>query len=104
MENLNIGNYFMAMTAQADFLIPPTTSKPLVCEKKIKKKKKNRCQLEGCHKKLGLVPFTCDCQKKFCSEHRLPESHQCDFDHVSKGKKLLAKKNPKVIGAKITQI
>ena len=72
-------------------------------EKKVKKKK-NICQHKGCKRKLTLMSYSCQCLKKFCSEHRLPEDHACTFDFQEHGRKLIAKKNPLIINAKITQI
>ena len=47
--------------------------------KKVKKSKKKRCYI--CKKKLGLIPFTCRCERHFCSLHRYAEDHQCKFDY-----------------------
>ena len=43
-------------------------------------KKKNRCYF--CNKKIPLVMrgTPCHCGHEFCSEHRLPETHNCQFD------------------------
>ncbi|MFH1127139.1 MAG: AN1-type zinc finger domain-containing protein, partial [archaeon] len=31
-----------------------------------------------CRKKFDEFPFTCKfCGREFCSEHRLPENHEC---------------------------
>lgn len=62
-----------------------------------KKQKKNRCFI--CNKKTGCVPFNCKCDniKLFCGEHRYPEKHNCTFDWKTDGKKILSKKNPKVV-------
>ena len=74
-------------------------------DKKIKKKNmKKRCNFEGCNKKLGLMPFTCECSQKFCALHRLPEAHLCTFNHMEKGKNILRKNNPRIQNAKITEI
>lgn len=36
----------------------------------------NKCSF--CHKKLDEFPFTCKfCGNEFCSDHRLPENHEC---------------------------
>ena len=72
-------------------------------DKKVKKKK-NICQHKGCKKKLNIISYSCQCQKKFCAEHRLPEDHACTFDYKARGRELIAKKNPQIINAKITQI
>ena len=45
--------------------------------KKQKKKKSNRCSLEGCNKKLNWSDMPCKCKLKFCSKHRLPHQHNC---------------------------
>ena len=44
------------------------------------KKKKNRCALDGCRKKLKLTDMDCKCKNRFCSFHRLPETHNCSWD------------------------
>ena len=32
-----------------------------------------------CKKKIEGIPFTCSyCGKDFCSDHRLPEKHECE--------------------------
>jgi predicted nucleic acid binding AN1-type Zn finger protein len=36
-----------------------------------------RCQHVSCKKKLFITDFPCKCEKRFCVNHRLPESHQC---------------------------
>ena len=53
---------------------------------------KPRCSLKTCKKKLGMMEFTCGCGGKFCTEHRLPEEHQCIFNHKSKDKEILEDK------------
>ena len=35
---------------------------------------------ESCNKKQALIIGFCKfCKKNFCTEHRLPESHHCEF-------------------------
>ena len=58
-------------------------------EKPKKSKSKNRCYLDGCKKKLGLIPFDCPCEGKFCILHRQPETHQCTFNHYSEKRAIL---------------
>lgn len=58
-----------------------------------------RCNL--CRKKLGLVNFQCKCGGMFCSEHRMSESHTCQYDYQAEYKKLLSTNLVKVIGTKI---
>ena len=58
-------------------------SKILKIKKKgrcVSKKKKNRCAFDGCRKKLKLTDMNCKCKKRFCSLHRLPETHNCSWD------------------------
>tara|TARA_B100000963_G_scaffold256583_1_gene225092 strand:+ start:1625 stop:1927 length:303 start_codon:yes stop_codon:yes gene_type:complete len=58
---------------------------------KSKKSKKPRCRAEGCRKKLGLIPFRCKCGLSFCSLHRMPGDHNCQFDWQEDGKLKLQK-------------
>ena len=48
--------------------------------KNTSKKKKKRCTLHGCRKKLKLTDMDCKCKNRFCSLHRLPETHNCSWD------------------------
>ena len=42
------------------------------------------CEFEGCSKREAL-PFRCKyCGKSFCTQHRLPENHECDKLHLGK--------------------
>lgn len=50
-------------------------------------KNRRRCYL--CQSKLGLVQQelgSCRCGYVFCPHHRLPEQHDCLFDHKDKGR------------------
>ena len=40
-----------------------------------------RCNQSDCKKKLMLSDMPCRCSKRFCLKHRLPETHECGFDH-----------------------
>ena len=73
-------------------------------EKKVFKKKKNKCSFKGCKKKLGLVCFECKCGLKFCTEHRLPEFHNCTFDFKKQAQIKIKEANPLIINDKITKI
>ncbi|KAM3141249.1 hypothetical protein pb186bvf_006634 [Paramecium bursaria] len=61
-----------------------------------------RCKT--CNRKLGISGIQCKCQYYFCASHRLPENHQCSFDHALKAKQLLVKNNPLVDAEKIQKI
>ncbi|KAL1933023.1 hypothetical protein VTP01DRAFT_8701 [Rhizomucor pusillus] len=52
-----------------------------------------------CRAKIPLakqVSNKCRCEYVFCDAHRYPDKHECDFDHASMDKDILAKKNPKL--------
>ena len=59
-----------------------------------KKKKTKRCIV--CNKKVGIMPFTCKCSSTnlFCSQHRLPEYHNCTYNWIKEGKEKIMKENP----------
>jgi len=40
----------------------------------------NKCNHIECNKKLKLSDLSCKCEKRFCINHRLPESHHCVYD------------------------
>lgn len=64
----------------------------------------NRCQYIDCSRKLKLTSFQCRCEKIFCENHRIPESHNCNFDYKTLGKKQLQNANIQVIHEKIIKI
>jgi predicted nucleic acid binding AN1-type Zn finger protein len=56
-------------------------------------KKKARCFMTGCRKKLTLTSIECRCKHKFCHKHILAEKHDCTFDYKTKFKnETIAKK------------
>ena len=73
-------------------------------EKKIKKK--NRCNCEGCNKKLSLVEqtMTCKCGLNFCSKHINQFNHNCIYDYKKNNKLNIEKNNPKITDKKIELI
>jgi AN1-type zinc finger and ubiquitin domain-containing protein 1 len=73
----------------------------IICQKK---SNLNRCYIDGCTKKLGLIPFICRCEKEFCTKHRIPETHNCMFDYKTNGKKLLDEQNKCITFVKILKI
>ena len=68
------------------------------------KSKTPRCHV--CRKKVGLLGFTCLCsdEHQFCSAHRLPEHHDCQFDRKTHEKELLSNKLVKVVNQKVVKI
>ena len=83
-------------------LVPrPPPGQPKAKSKK-SKTKKMKCQV--CNKKINLgMEFTCRCGKLLCSQHRLPETHECSFDYKMFGKEVLKKENPVVAADKLSK-
>lgn len=47
---------------------------------------KHKCELDGCLKKIKLVETLtniCNCDLLFCSNHKQPECHNCQYDYKS---------------------
>jgi predicted nucleic acid binding AN1-type Zn finger protein len=44
-----------------------------------------------CQRKLALSDMACRCGDRYCSTHRLPETHACSFDYKAHEKALLEK-------------
>ncbi len=42
-----------------------------------------------CNKHVGLLGFSCKCNRKYCALHRYPETHSCSFDHKEHNKRKL---------------
>jgi len=68
------------------------------------KKKRTRCVLESCKRKVGLTGFDCRCGGLYCWEHRYSDKHNCQFDYKELGQDQIRKNNPIVIGEKIQKI
>lgn len=41
----------------------------------------NKCYYEECNRKLKLTDFKCRCDNTYCSFHRLPETHKCNYNY-----------------------
>merc|ERR1712014_479155 len=59
---------------------------------------KNRCY--KCDRKTGIRGFTCKCSFNFCTKCRLPEEHDCEFDHANIEKERLKNRLVKVEASK----
>jgi len=58
-----------------------------------------------CKKKVGITAgFKCKCSYTYCSKHRYPGDHVCDFDFKAEARKDIAKNNPVVKASKIIPI
>ena len=47
----------------------------------------SRVRCNTCHKKLGLMEYTCKCERRFCISHLPPQEHQCTFDFKKEAEK-----------------
>lgn len=44
---------------------------------------KQKCAFNSCNKKIKIIDIlvsTCKCKLIFCSNHRLPETHDCSYN------------------------
>ena len=51
-----------------------------------------------------MLGFTCKCDYVFCSTHRYPKEHDCDFDRSQAAREQIAAQNPVVMADKIAKI
>ena len=66
------------------------------------KSKVKRCY--NCNKKIKLMEYNCRCENIFCVKCRMPEDHNCTFDHKNFGKLDLENKLEKVVGQKLIKL
>ena len=64
--------------------------------------KKIRCVT--CKKSLGYNGHKCKCDNMYCDKHRMPEKHDCSFDHKIENKTRLIKENPVIVPDKLIKI
>lgn len=60
-----------------------------------------------CRKKLTLVDETmglCKCKEVFCKKHKLPEDHQCTYDHKGIQQETLKQQLHTVTAQKVVHI
>jgi hypothetical protein len=55
-------------------------------------KQSNKCFFEDCNKNLKIIDLKCKCDHIYCSNHRLPETHKCNYNY-----KLNSIENKKII-------
>jgi predicted nucleic acid binding AN1-type Zn finger protein len=83
-----------------------TEEKKTICDvKKVKKKKKKkRCPI--CENKLTLVEqnIICKCNRTYCTKHRLPHTHNCNFNFKDNKKNNITENNPSMSFKKIDEI
>ncbi|XP_027162705.1 zinc finger A20 and AN1 domain-containing stress-associated protein 10-like [Coffea eugenioides] len=97
LEQVKLEVKIKKMKASSKVDIPSTNPFPCFAEANNKtathvSTKNNRCH--GCNKRVGLLGFGCRCRGMFCSAHRYPEEHACNFDYKSQARIALAKENP----------
>ena len=73
-------------------------------DKVISVEQPNRSRCKKCSKKVGLLGHECSCTFTFCSKHRHPEDHECEFDHMEFGKKQVEKNNPLLYTDKMVRL
>lgn len=66
--------------------------------------KSKRCNMNECRKKLKLTDFKCRCNMIFCSKHRYPEEHDCNFNYKYYTEEILKKNNPKINSNKLEML
>lgn len=44
-----------------------------------------------CKKKLGVMSYTCKCERLFCISHLPPQEHQCSFDFKKEAQAVIQK-------------
>ncbi len=81
---------FLSTLSKEPELPTPTPNPP---------KPQKRCPT--CSHKLQLADTTCRCGLRHCSAHRLPEAHNCTFDHMGDGRKLLETQVVKCVADKV---
>ena len=59
---------------------------------KKKKKRINRCAFKTCTRKLYLTDAVCRCQHIYCTLHRLPETHACNYNFKTETKAAFMKR------------
>lgn len=70
-------------------------------EERVEQKDRKRCF--NCNKKTGLLGVECKCGYVYCNSHRLPENHECAFNHKAALEERLKSKLNKVMHGKITE-
>lgn len=83
---------------------PQSMAKIKVTSKK-RKKKGRRCAFGPCKHKLRKTnTIECRCKKIFCSNHRLPFDHECDFNYIESEANKIVKNNPIIINRQLSNV
>ena len=68
------------------------------------KSKPHICAFNECNKKLKLTDLVCKCKKTYCSLHRLPEQHICEYSYKENFNKQKEINKMKCVSEKINKI
>lgn len=64
-----------------------------------------KCSLKDCKRSVPLrSQYACACSLIFCSKHKDPIIHACQFDFKAQQRTKLSKENPMIIGSKLNKI
>ena len=66
------------------------------------KDRPTRCEDKKCPKKLKWTDLVCKCEKYHCMQHRLPETHNCNYNFKNTEKEI--KKNIEILECKPSKI
>lgn len=81
------------------------TTEPI--QEKRKQKNPNKCDCDGCNKKLSMLDKSvnkCKCERIFCPAHRYSDLHNCEYDWKSHDRSILKQNNIKVVTEKLNRI
>jgi len=111
MATTNSNHIVFDLSGVYDRATPPITpTKPAQEQEqeqeaaKTAKKPANRCSHTDCRVKLMLTDMACKCESRFCSMHRMPESHKCTFDFKAAARVILEKNLVKVSASCLERI
>ena len=62
------------------------------------------CDFYTCKRKTTLINLICKCGNTYCLQHRFPDQHGCNFDHVTSAREEMRKRNQPVVSQKIVRI
>ncbi|XP_031551044.1 AN1-type zinc finger protein 3 homolog [Actinia tenebrosa] len=107
-ENMPVENDETARDQCAAEVSTESTTSETPNDRPVQKNKKRcwkcKAKLELAQRELGL----CKCGYVFCQLHRLPEQHECEFDHKESGRKEAREKmvtlGPRKVGRSFQRI
>lgn len=88
-KQARVGDVSEEEEASSTLAFLPSSSASSSSSSRIGPKQRNRKRCHRCQAKLELVQQelgSCRCGYVFCMLHRLPEQHECMFDHLGRGR------------------